>query len=91
MIERLLDKDFFSSQQQTVTIEPRAPQFTYPEHTHNFNEMVIINGGTGKHILNGHVFDLYPGMMFYIQANDWHLYEDVNNLHLTNVLFRHPD
>lgn len=91
MIQKLLDKDFFASSQQNITIEPREPQPVYPEHTHNFNEIVIVTKGNGKHILNGRLFDLYPGMMFYIHASDCHLYENVNNLHLTNILFRDPD
>jgi len=63
MIEMLLDKDFFSSSDQNIAIEPRTPQPVYPEHTHNFNEIVIVTSGYGKHILNGRLFDLYPGMM----------------------------
>ncbi|WP_181415922.1 HTH-type transcriptional activator RhaS [Gilliamella apicola] len=91
MIEMLLDKDFFSSSDQNITVEPRAPQPVYPEHTHNFNEIVIVTSGYGKHILNGRLFDLYPGMMFYIKATDCHLYDNVHDLHLTNILFRDPD
>ncbi|OTQ79751.1 HTH-type transcriptional activator RhaS [Gilliamella apis] len=91
MIEMLLDKDFFSSSDQNIAIEPRTPQPVYPEHTHNFNEIVIVTSGYGKHILNGRLFDLYPGMMFYIKASDCHLYENVDDLHLTNILFRDPE
>ncbi|MCX8664726.1 MULTISPECIES: HTH-type transcriptional activator RhaS [unclassified Gilliamella] len=91
MIKKLLDKDFFVSSDQNIALEPRAPQTVYPEHTHNFNEIVIVTKGSGKHILNGQLFDLYPGMMFYIHASDCHLYENVNNLHLTNILFRDQD
>ncbi|WP_081299651.1 HTH-type transcriptional activator RhaS [Gilliamella sp. wkB112] len=91
MVQMLFDKDFFACNEQNITIEPRNPQPVYPEHTHNFNEIVIVTGGHGKHILNGHLFDLYPGMMFYIHASDCHLYENVDNLHLVNILFRDPD
>lgn len=48
MIEMLLDKDFFSSSDQNITVEPRAPQPVYPEHTHNFNEIVIVTSGYFK-------------------------------------------
>lgn len=90
MFEYLLDKDFFISKEQTVAFEPRSPQLSYPEHTHNFSEIVIVSSGTGKHILNDHYFDLSSGMMFYVKASDHHMYDDVDNLHLTNILFRHP-
>lgn len=91
MIPTLFEKDYFLSKIQAVTIEPRSPQASYPEHTHDFNEIVIVTEGVGKHVINGRLHDLYPGMMFYVHASDCHLYEHVNNLHLTNILFRSPD
>lgn len=91
MIPILFEKDFFLSNSQSVTLEPRTPQLNYPEHSHDFNEIVIVNDGIGKHIINGRLHDLLPGMMFYVQASDCHLYEHVQNLHLTNILFRSPE
>lgn len=88
MVEKLYANDFFTTSTQTIAVEPRAPQWVFPEHTHNFNEVVIVNQGQGSHILNNKPYELRPGMMFYIKASDHHLYEKVHNLHLTNVLFR---
>ncbi|WP_392558819.1 HTH-type transcriptional activator RhaS [Orbus mooreae] len=91
MIQKLFEKDYFLSKNQAIVIEPRTPQPVYPEHTHDFNEIVIVTDGFGKHIINGHLYHLYPGMMFYVHATDSHLYEHVKNLHLTNILFKMPD
>ena len=91
MVQMLYSDDFFASKDQTVAIELRVPQPVFPEHTHDFNEIVIVSGGRGKHILNGKPYDLHPGMIFYIQASDHHLYENVYDLHLTNILYRSPD
>lgn len=90
MVQKLYSDDFFMSHQQTVVVEPRVPQCAYPEHTHDFDEIVIVTGGTGTHILNGKPYDLHPRMVYYIKASDHHLYENVNDLHLTNILYRSP-
>ncbi|WP_165773153.1 HTH-type transcriptional activator RhaS [Conservatibacter flavescens] len=86
---KLYAKEFFSQKQQSLSIEPRAPQDNFPEHTHHdFDEIVIVTEGKGRHILNGYPHELYAGMILYIEAQDHHLYENVENLHLTNILFR---
>ncbi|MDY4479136.1 MAG: HTH-type transcriptional activator RhaS [[Pasteurella] aerogenes] len=88
MIEKLSFKDFFNSENQQLAIEPRAPQSNFPEHTHDFSELVIVTEGQGRHILNGYPHELYKGMVLYIDAADHHLYENVQNLHLTNILLK---
>ncbi|QIQ21976.1 HTH-type transcriptional activator RhaS [Zophobihabitans entericus] len=91
MVQKLYSDDFFVSHEQAIAIEPRVPQYAYPEHFHDFNEIVIVTGGKGMHILNGKPYDLHAGMIFYIEAADHHLYENVDDLVLTNILYRHPD
>ncbi|MDG2954171.1 HTH-type transcriptional activator RhaS [Bisgaard Taxon 10/6] len=88
MIEKLSFKDFFKSGQQQFAIEPRVPQSDFPEHTHDFSELVIVTEGRGRHILNGYPHDLHKGMVLYIEATDHHLYENVDNLCLTNILLK---
>lgn len=85
---RLCDKDFFSTSQQTIAVEPRAPQSIYPMHTHNFNEIFIVTKGSGIHIINDHPYLLYPGIICYIKSEDSHLFDKVDNLNLVNVLYR---
>ncbi len=91
MSNRLLYKDFFHSSQQLLAIEPRLPQENFPEHTHNFDELVIVIQGHGRHILNDYPHELHQGMVLYINADDHHLYENVDNLCLTNILLRSPN
>lgn len=88
MVQKLCSKDYFYSSAQTIAIEPRTPQYVFPEHTHNFHEIVVVTEGTGLHVLNGKPHNLHSGMFFYIHASDHHLFEQVNNLKLTNILFR---
>ncbi|KGQ70214.1 hypothetical protein OA57_07750 [Chelonobacter oris] len=91
MVQKLYDSDFFIAKKQSIKVEPRIPQQNYPEHTHNFDEIVIVTKGKGRHILNGYPHELYQGMILYIEAKDHHLYENVQDLHLTNILLRSCD
>ncbi|SUG35652.1 L-rhamnose operon regulatory protein [Salmonella enterica subsp. arizonae] len=38
--------DFFPSGKAPVAIEPRLPQAAFPEHHHDFHEIVIVEHGT---------------------------------------------
>ena len=84
--------DFFSSGHSPVAIEPRAPQGAFPEHHHDdFNEIVIVEQGAGIHVFNGQSHPLYTGCVCFIRNHDRHLYEQTENLTLTNVLYRGPE
>ncbi|PLP27795.1 AraC family transcriptional regulator, partial [Klebsiella pneumoniae] len=45
--------DFFKAGISTVAIEPRLPQSAFPEHHHDFHEIVIVEQGSGIHVFNG--------------------------------------
>ena len=45
--------DFFKSGVSAVAIEPRLPQSAFPEHHHDFHEIVIVEHGTGISVFNG--------------------------------------
>lgn len=83
--------DFFPSGKASVAIEPRSPQGTFPEHHHDFYEIVIVEHGTGTHIFNGQPYTLSGGSVCFVRDHDRHLYEHTENLCLTNVLYRAPD
>ncbi|MBG0640463.1 HTH-type transcriptional activator RhaS [Enterobacter asburiae] len=83
--------DFFPSGTSPVAIEPRLPQAAFPEHHHDFHEIVIVEHGTGIHIFNGQPYTISGGMVCFVRDHDRHLYEHTDNLCLTNVLYRSPD
>ncbi|MCW2479632.1 HTH-type transcriptional activator RhaS [Candidatus Symbiopectobacterium sp. NZEC135] len=82
--------EFFVSRSVTVAVEPRAPQQAFPEHYHDFWEIVLVEQGAGVHVFNDQPFALCSGAVFFIRDNDRHLFEDVDGLFLTNVLYRSP-
>lgn len=88
---RLHSMDFFPSVQVPVVIEPRQPQNAFPEHYHDFWEIVIVEHGTGSHVLNGQPYTLSGGSVCFIRDHDRHLYEHTEDLCLTNILYRAPN
>jgi len=83
--------DYFPCSAATVAIEPRLPQSAFPEHHHDFYEIVIVEHGTGAHIFNGQPYTLSGGSVCFVRDHDRHLFEHTENLCLTNVLYRAPD
>ena len=80
--------DFFSSGHLPVAIEQRLPQGAFPEHHHDFNEIVIVEQGSGIHVFNGQPHTICGGTVCFVRDFDRHLYEHTDNLCLTNVLYR---
>lgn len=83
--------DFFPLDHVPVAIEPRLPQTAFPEHHHDFHEIVIVEHGTGIHVFNGQPYTIAGGTVCFVRDRDRHLFEHTDNLHLTNVLYRSPD
>jgi AraC family L-rhamnose operon regulatory protein RhaS len=83
--------DFFPSGVSSVAIEPRLPQPEFPEHHHDFHEIVIVEHGTGIHVFNGQPYTISGGTVCFVRDHDRHLYEHTDNLCLTNVLYRSPE
>ncbi|KGT88843.1 AraC family transcriptional regulator [Erwinia typographi] len=84
--------DFFPNGAMPIAIEPRAPQRAFPEHHHDdFHEIVIVEQGAGIHIFNGEPRPLCGGCVCFVRNHDRHLYENTDQLILTNVLYRGPE
>ncbi len=80
--------EFFKHKDSTVCTEVRTPQPDFPEHSHDFHELIVVTKGAGLHILNDTPTNLAQNYICYITPGDRHLYEQVDNLHLTNILFK---
>lgn len=84
----LFSADFFPEGNVSIAIEPRVPQEAFPEHHHDFDEIVLVEQGSGIHVFNGQPSTLYAGCVYFVRSHDRHLYEHTNNLCLTNILYR---
>lgn len=85
---KLSASDWFRRGSQAVTVEPRTPQTRFPLHEHEFGEIVIVMSGNGWHVLNDEPQLITCGEVFYIRPEDRHAFEQVNDLFLTNVIYR---
>ena len=83
----LESRDYLPSEQMPVAVADRYPQQVFAEHTHQFCEIVIVWRGNGLHILNDRPYRITCGDIFYINADDCHSYESVNELVLDNIIY----
>lgn len=84
---KLMKHDFFLTNKNSVMVAERHPQVNFPSHDHDFDELVIVWRGNGIHTWNGIPYPITCGDLFYINANDRHSYESVNDLELDNILY----
>lgn len=90
-ITLLYGDDFFVSPDATVAIVPRPPQWDFPEHYHDFWEIVLVENGSGIHVFNDQPHMLCSGTVCFVRADDHHLFESVDRLTMINVLYRAPN
>jgi len=79
--------EFFMDSKCPVTTELRSPQEPFPEHAHSFEEIVIVSGGNGIHVMNDIPMNLSKNYVCFVKKEDRHLFDSVDELYLSNVLF----
>ena len=67
----------------------RVPQHgaSRDQHTHDFEELVVILDGHGKHQVGREVYDITAGDVFVLLGDVSHCYPEVKNLSLINILY----
>jgi len=88
-METLIQADYFGCD-KAVSILPRLPQPDFPEHGHEFHELVLIKSGCAVHYINGQPYPAGKGSVFYIKVGQVHYFDQAADLCLTNVVFA-PD
>lgn len=83
--------DYFPSPTDQVAVIRQNPQEAMEEHSHEFGEIVIVSQGGGYNVVNDHARRVCAGSVFYLMPDDRHAFEEVNDLGLTNVLFKMPE
>lgn len=77
---------FFNRPDDHVSVQYWLPHTSYPEHDHDYNEIIFILAGEVTHIVNGLPWFMRPGSFMYIRAADRHAFEDVQGLCTINLL-----
>jgi len=63
------------------------PQPPLETHTHYFDELVFVYGGSGIHEVDDERYPLIRGDVFVLRGNHKHGFDETNNLHLEMVLY----
>lgn len=85
-MDTLRHKEYFEGN-NPISVLPRVPQPDYPEHNHDFHELVMVRSGCGLHYVDGQPYHVAKGSVFYLQAGQAHCFEQAEALCLTNVIF----
>ena len=84
-VEMIKSKDYFQSDDFGIWVmkeqEPR------PFHTHNFDELVFVLGGTAIHYTDNDEYPLVRGDVFVLRGRHAHGFKDNEKLHLVNILY----
>lgn len=78
-------QDFFVSEHQNIVITSRLPK-AYSINS-EFSKITLIKKGIGLHVVNGKPYPIYPGMLFFTQSTDLHIYEHTENLEAISILY----
>ncbi|PLR37876.1 AraC family transcriptional regulator [Chimaeribacter californicus] len=81
-----LSQDFFLSDAHAFCLFKLNNQAMADIHGHEFDELVIVCGGCGFHVVNDQVELIHQGDFFYVSANDVHYYNQTSQLSLINIL-----
>lgn len=62
-----------------------------PEHTHEYCELFLVESGSGIHVCNEKPYLLTSGTLFYLNRQDYHLFEAMKDLKQVNLLYSGRD
>ncbi|MGB9096950.1 helix-turn-helix domain-containing protein [Erwinia sp.] len=80
--------NYFRQDSQPLAVHRTLPEINETEHNHEFEELVIVERGSGIHVINGDAHFIQSGDVFYINNRDFHYYRNAGSLGLTNILIR---
>lgn len=78
--------NYFGSIDSKLAIYKSDPEDNCCEHSHEFDEFVIVEEGHGLHVINSKPIYVRQGDVFYVQRSDHHFYDELGVLKLTNIL-----
>lgn len=83
-----LKSDDFVGDKNQIKVVKRTPQPDFPEHNHDFSELVLVSSGFGSHVINGTITNLLPFTVSCVSDKDYHLYYGTENVNLTNIIYK---
>lgn len=87
-IQQIIDRiDYLKDADGIIVQHGYISDKSYPVHTHNFDELVIIAKGSGKHFINNQCYPISAGDVFVLKGDDLHSFEINENLQIYNICY----
>lgn len=86
MMNKLEISQYFPDEHCKLSLYASDPEDNNCEHSHSFQELVIVDEGHGLHVINGKPIFIQQGDVFFICENDVHFYDELGTLKLINIL-----
>ncbi len=83
----LLKSQEYVGAASSVRVLRRQPQVDYPEHGHDFSELVLVCSGSGIHVINDQQRVILPSSINCITERDYHLYDHTHDVNLLNICY----
>ena len=80
-----LSHDFPIGRCEIATLENQP---WMPMHTHDFDELVFVLGGSAVHTIDDEEYPIIRGDVFVVRGNHKHGYSNEKNFHIANVLYQ---
>lgn len=77
---------YFADTGDKLAMYASDPEDNNCEHSHEFDELVIVDEGHGLHVINGRPLYIQQGDVFYVKSSDFHFYDELGTLKLMNIL-----
>lgn len=84
----ILKSDEYMGDKPSIYALNRSPQDDFPEHCHDFSELVLVCSGSGIHVKNDSQKVILPNSVNVITDKDYHLYENTNDVRLVNICYK---
>lgn len=85
-MNKLEIEQYFPCVTSKLSLYTSDPEDNNCEHSHSFQELVIVDEGHGLHVINGRPIFIQQGDVFFISGDDVHFYDELGTLKLINVL-----
>lgn len=82
-----LKREYDTFQNYNFFAERTVVDSDFIEHTHEFDEIVIVLSGTGEHLIECQSYNLRRGDVFVIKGDVKHGFRNNNKLHIINLMY----
>jgi AraC-like DNA-binding protein len=82
------DRDYFPLKSSAAAIFRRSKVTAVLPHFHAFDELIFVVAGSGRHVVNGTIFDFEAGDVLLVPSGSCHHYRNILGLSIVSVLLR---